>query len=497
MARRPITNPMEYVQAARRRWIWILIPTLVISALTVVIAHKLPKLYASSALIVVEQQRVPKNFVQSTVSSNVAQRLENIEEQILSRTQLSQIIQRYGLYQHQSLTADGQVTLMLADITVTPIIDTNQRDADVSAFRIAYQGPDPVLAQEVTRDLSNLFISENLKSRAAQALGTESFIDGQVQQASQTLQTLQGQLRDLKSQYMGSLPEQQGANLQVLSQLQTVLQADADDLARAQQQKTYLTSMAEAVNSANPAALLAASGQPSPAEQQLTKAKSDLAIAQQMYTPEHPAVIRLQAQVAALEKQVAAEKAAAAPSPASASSKAAKATGSPKLTPQVQSQITVLDEEIAQRLQEQKDTRAKIATIQSRIERLPEVEEKLSNLQNAYTVAKTNYTSLLEKKSAAATGAAMEQQAEGEEFKLVDPANLPQKPVSPNIVRIELMGVTGALLIGLGFAFVMEMRDAVVRNEADVTYYTELPMLAALPRLRQLAPAALGRVKRG
>lgn len=497
MARRPITNPMEYLQAVRRRWVWILTPVVIISVLTAVIAHKLPKLYASSALIVVEQQRVPKNFVQATVSSNVAQRLEYIEEQILSRTQLSQIIQRYGLYQRKGLTADGQVTQMLTDITVTPIIDPNQRDADVSAFRVAYQGPDPVLAQEVTRDLSNLFISENLKSRAAQALGTESFIDGQVQQASQTLQTLQGQLRDLKSQYMGSLPEQQGANLQVLSQLQTVLQADADDLARAQQQKTYLTSMAEAVSSANPAALQAASGQPTPAEQQLTKAKSDLAVAQQMYTPQHPAVIRLEAQVAALQKQVDAEKAAAAASPAPPPAKVAKSAGAPKLNPQVQSQITVLDEEIAQRLQEQKDTRAKIAAINSRIERLPEVEEKLSNLQNAYTVAKTNYTSLLEKKSAAATGAAMEQQAEGEEFRLVDPANLPQKPVSPNIPRIEMMGALGGIMAGLGLGFVLEMRDAVVRNEADVIYYTELPMLAALPRLRQLAPAALARAKRG
>lgn len=497
MARRPITNPIEYLQAARRRCVWILAPTVVISALTVVVARKLPKLFESSALIVVEQQRVPKNFVQSTVSSNVAQRLEYIEEQILSRTELSQIIQRYGLYQHQGLTTDAQVTQMLTDITITPIIDPNQHDADVSAFRIAYQGPDPVLAQEVTRDLSNLFITENLKSRAAQALGTESFIDGQVQQASLTLQTLQTQLRDLKSQYMGSLPEQQGANLQVLGQLQTVLQADADDLARAQQQKTYLTSLAEAVSNAGPAAALAANGQPTPAEQQLTKAKSDLAIAQQMYTPEHPAVIRLQAQVAALQKQVDAEKAAASASPKPASTKSAKSADTPKLSPQVQSQITVLDQEIKQRLQDQKDAKAKIAAIQSRIERLPEVEEKLSNLQNAYTVAKANYTTLLEKKSAAATGAAMEQQAEGEEFRLVDPANLPQKPVSPNIPRIELMGVLGALLVGVGLAFLMEMRDAVVRNEADVTYYTESPMLAALPRLRQLASPVLARAKRG
>ncbi|HVA62667.1 MAG TPA: hypothetical protein VNF74_02995 [Terriglobales bacterium] len=504
MARRPITNPLEYLQAAGRRWIWIVVPTIAISAATVLIARKLPKVFSSSALILVEEQKVPTDFVKPTVSSNVAQRLESIEQQILSRTQLSQIIKKYGLYRGQGLTEDQQVTQMVADITVVPIASGNPEAAHVTAFRIAYQGRDPVLVQQVAGDLSNLFISENLKSRAQQAQGTEGFIDSQLSQATQNLQSLEAQLKQLKSTYMGSLPEQQSANLQVLGQLQTVMQADSDDLARAQQQKTYLISLGQAVAQIGPQAANGTAAPPSSqAELDLRKAKSNLAVAEQIYKPDYPDVIRLQAQVRALTARAAEEQkekkapASAATASAMASNQAGTKNPTKKksdsalggLPPQEAGQIAAIDQEIQQRTQDQKGTQAKIAALQARIERLPEVEEKLSNLQNAYDVAKANYTSLLELKERAAMGAAMEQQAEGEEFRIVDPANLPQKPMSPDLARIDMMGCLAGLLVGLGLAGVLEMRDAVVRNEADVAYYTQMPMLAVLPLLPKAALA--------
>ena len=121
------------------------------------------------------------------------------------------------------------------------------------------------------------------------------------------------------------------------------------------------------------------------------------------------------------------------------------------------------------------------------------MEEKLSNLQNNYDVAKANYTALLEKKSAAATAAAMEQQAEGEEFRIVDPANLPELPSSPQMMRIDLIGGVAGVMLGLGLGFLMEMRDPVVRCEADVAFYTQAPVLVALPAFPASALAAPGR----
>lgn len=245
MARRPITNPMEYLQILRRRWIWILAPAVLISVGTAGVARKLPRLYTSESLILVEQQKVPADFVKPTVSSNVASRLESLEEQILSRTQLSAIIQKFGLYGGHGLTEDEQVTQMATDIAVTPIyVGTADRMTDqVSAIKVAYQGPDPVLAQQVTRELTTLFTEENMKSRSQQAIGTEGFVDNELTQATQQLQDLENQLRVVRATYMGSLPEQQGANLQLMGQLTATLQADTESLAQLESQKKSFASM--------------------------------------------------------------------------------------------------------------------------------------------------------------------------------------------------------------------------------------------------------------
>src|SRR6185437_14750882 len=475
MARRPITNPLEYLGMARRRWVWILVPLLVIAGLTAAIARKLPKTYTSTSLILVEPQKVPADFVKPTVSGDVALRLESIEEQILSRTELTKLIKKYGLYLGKRLTEDGQVSAMLSDVQVDPVMDPSHPERPtMTAFRISYSGNDPAVAQQVTAELANEFITGNLNSRAQQAVGTETFIDGALQQASQNLQTLQTQLKDLKNAYMGSLPEQQQANLTVLGQLQTEQQDNSDALARAQQQKTYLNSLTSAVASLAPPA---ATKMSSPLEVQLRQSQAELATAERLYTPVHPDVVRLKAQVAALTQQVDEQKAADA-----AAAKTA-ADAKPAEAPQVQGQIAVIDQEIKQRTQDQKTVQAKIAALNLRIERLPEVEEKLSNLQNAYDVAKANYTALLEKKQAANMGAAMEQQAEGEEFRIMDPANLPQKPTSPNLLEIDGMGAVAGLLLGLGLAWMAEARDGVVRLEADVLFYTQVPMLAIVPQL--------------
>ncbi|MGH9475597.1 MAG: GumC family protein [Terriglobales bacterium] len=487
MARRPITNPAEYLQIARRRWAWILIPAVLIAAATAGVIHRLPRLYKSSSLILIEPQRVPTDMVQPTVSGSVLDRLEFIQEQILSRTQLSEIIQRFGLYRNMGLTPEGEVEKMRSDISVLPA-DSSATRAQIPAFQIMYEGPDQVQAQQVTQELSTLFISENLKTRSQQAQGTEQFISSQVAQASAVLQDLENQLRALKSQYMGSLPQQQSANLQVLGQLQTVLQADDDAIARAQQQKVYLTSLAQAAAKMGPGTTTAAGG-PTPLEQQLSAANTSLATAEQMYTPQYPEVISLKAQVAALTKQVAAQAASAA---ALAGATKAKAIpdgkgllpGEEKLPPEVRSQLIALNQEITHRQKDELDTAAKISQMQARVEKLPEVEEKLTNVQNAYDVAKANYTNLLQKQQAAQTGAAMEQQAEGEEFKIVDPANLPLKPSSPNVTQILALGCLGGLVVGLALGYWAELRDAVVRGETDVAFYVPVPMLAVVPQLR-------------
>lgn len=454
----------------RRKW-WLLIPALVVSCLTVLIVHHMPRMYQSETMILVEPQKVPADFVKPTVSSDIASRLQAISEVILSRTRLAQIIQKYGLYpeEQKKLTQTQLVDRMRKDIDVTTIVDTNERDPKIGGFRITYTGPDPVLVQQVTRELASLFIQENVQTRAQQALGTKNFIDSEVQKATQQLQQDENELRNLKLQYMGSLPEQEGANLQELGQLQTMLQTNSDAIARAEQQKTYLTSLMQAVTQP-----VSAEAAPSPLAAQLQQKEVDLATAEKKYQPDYPDVIQLKTEVAALRAQIR----------ASAKGPVTKASNGASIA-QMRGEIHQLDQEISQRKQTQTQIEARIHSMQSRVERLPEVEEKLAGVQREYTTAKENYVSLLQKQDAAAMAAAMEQQAEGEEFRLVDPANLPQVPVTPNVPKLDLLGVMAGLTLGGVLAFAVEMADSSVRNERDLEHYLGSVPLALIPELME------------
>ena len=469
--RRAPGSVYDFVNLALRRKWWLLIPAVVISCLTVLIVHHLPRMYQSETMILVEPQKVPADFVKPTVSSDIASRLQAISEVILSRTRLAQIIQKYGLYpeEHGKLTETQLVERMRKDIDVTTIVDTNERDPKIGGFRITYTGPDPELVQQVTRELASLFIQENVQTRAQQALGTKNFIDSEVQKATQQLQQDENELRNLKLQYMGSLPEQEGANLQELGQLQTMLQTNSDAIARAEQQKTYLSSLIQAVSQP-----VAAEAAPSPLATELQHEEVALAAAEKRYQPDYPDVIRLKGEVAALRAQIR----------TSAKGPVAKASNGASVA-QMQGQIRSLDQEIAQRQKTQKQIEDRIHGMQARVERLPEVEEKLAGVQREYDTAKENYVSLLQKQDAAAMAAAMEQQAEGEEFRLVDPANLPQVPVTPNVPKLDLLGVMGGLTLGGVLAFAVEMADSSVRNERDLEHYLGSVPLALIPELTE------------
>jgi len=326
-----------------------------------------------------------------------------------------------------------------------------------------------VLVQQVTRELASLFIQENVQTRAQQALGTKNFIDSEVQKATQQLQQDENELRNLKLQYMGSLPEQEGANLQELGQLQTMLQTNSDAIARAEQQKTYLASLMQAVTQP-----VSAEAAPSPLAAQLQQKEVDLATAEKKYQPDYPDVIQLKTEVAALRAQIR----------ASAKGPVAKAPNGASIA-QMKGEIHQLDQEISQRKQKQTQIEARIHSMQTRVERLPEVEEKLAGVQREYSTAKENYVSLLQKQDAAAMAAAMEQQAEGEEFRLVDPANLPQVPVTPNVPKLDLLGVMAGVTLGGVLAFAVEMADSSVRNERDLEHYLGSVPLALIPELME------------
>lgn len=471
---RPPSGVADYLDIARRRWPWVLIPALLIAGTGIAVVRHLPKLYQSEALILVEAQKVPTDFVKPTVNENVDELLQEISEEILSRTRLLAIIQNYGLYPRLRgvLTERQLAARMRQDITVkniTSAADPGQ-NREGGAFQIAYQGTTPQQAQAVTRDLAGLFITENLAVRQRQAQGTVEFITAELQRAQRQLQSESAQLETVEKQYMGALPEQEASNLQQLSAEQTALEAAEQQAARDQQQKTYLQSLLAAMQSA-PA--LATSPQTSPLAAQLQAAQVQLAMAEQVDRPNHPDVIRLKHEVAALQAALTADPAPkTAPGPAGMSEQ------------QIRGELQTLDADAAWQQRQQKRITAKIAQLRAVVAMTPAVGQRLAAVQRNYKIATDNYESLLKKRDAAQMAAAMEAQADGEEFRVVDPANLPQRPDKPAVAKLSLLAVVFGLLAGVGLGLAREYADPVIRSERDVEYYLGAAVLAQVPLVR-------------
>ena len=222
-----LSQTLNYLWSAavRRRW-WIVLPTCILALATVVVSMFLPNRYRSEATILVEPQKVPERYVVSNTTEDIADALQAMTQTVLSRTQLLQAIDEFGLYskERNRLAPEQLVELMRTQIEIEPMAKETPKGRQVNAFRISFTGDDASVAQQVTSRLTSMFIEENVKSREEQSTGTTHFLQDQLETAHAELEARGQKLRDFKMQYLGELPEEQQGNLGILSGLQGQLQ---------------------------------------------------------------------------------------------------------------------------------------------------------------------------------------------------------------------------------------------------------------------------------
>src|SRR5215475_11584446 len=204
----------------------------------------LPNRYTSTATLLVVEQQIPQRYVVPNSETDITAALEAMKQQVLSRTQLLRMINDFGLYpkKRAHLAPEELVALMSSNIKVEP---TNQgpranNSKGFDAFRISFTTENAMLAQQVTNNLTSLFIHEYLRTGAEQATNTTNFLHQQVEEKGKLLQVQEERLRDFKLQHVGELPEQQTGNLGILTGLQTQLTNTMSSLERAQQQRAFL-----------------------------------------------------------------------------------------------------------------------------------------------------------------------------------------------------------------------------------------------------------------
>jgi polysaccharide biosynthesis transport protein len=470
--------------AARRRWD-LLGPLFALGLLGCVMALVWPVRYRSEALILIEQQKVPEQYVTPNVVANIEDRLQSMTEQILSRTRLQHLIEQFNLYPRQraSMTPSEIVEMMRKDITIEPQKGST-RTGELTAFRIAYIAPDSHIAQQIVNELTSLFIDDNLRARDQQSSSTTQFLENQLTEARQHLDETEQRLREYKMQYLGELPEQEQSNLQILSSLEAQLNSSSAELDRLEQDKTYLESMNAGYKSLGPAAI--ASPHPGDAQPEtIPELKAKLAGLQAKYTDRYPEVIRTKEEITRLQAiQQQQPKWGEEIDPAKSGGREA-ATADPAQPGliEIDSRLKAVRVDIENRRKEVNSLRQRIQSAQAHLNMTPVREQQLAEVSRDYDNAKNQYQSLLQKESQSALATNLEKRQEGEQFHIIDPASLPEKPVEPNRAEISLGGWLLGLMAGIGLTAMKEVTDTRLHGEADVRKVSPLPILVSVSDL--------------
>jgi polysaccharide chain length determinant protein (PEP-CTERM system associated) len=480
----------QYWALARRRYWQFIIPLFLGWAAVFALSWLLPAVYRSGTLILVEQPRVPQQYVVPVVSSDLQQRLNSITQQILSRTRLEGIITKLDLYAADRAykTPDDLVERMRRDIEVELVRSTG--DKEVTAFNVYYSSRDPHLAQRVTSELTSLFITENLETRQQQAEQTTQFLQSQLDDARKSLSEQEERLRRYKDQYLGELPGQLQSNMQILSGLQSQLQAEQDALGRAKQQNTYLQSLLAQYATLQTSVSAANGSIGLPAiDQELERLRAQLADLSAHYTERHPDVRKVKEQIAnaeSIREKMKAGLAARASGPQPPQNQSTGATDyadrrETAAVLEVRSQLEANQLEIANRQRAMKDLEAKIAEYQGRLNRTPVREQQLADITRDYDQSRTNYESLLAKKNQSELATALEKEQQGETFRVIDPPSLPTKPYSPDRFKIACLGLFVGLVLGLAGAGASEFTDDRIYKEAEIKNLVPADVLIELP----------------
>lgn len=478
-------NPEDLLAIAwRRRWV-LVFPPLLIAIASFAVSGILPKQYRSETLIRVVPQRVPESYVRSTVRTRIEERLPSIGQQILSRTQLERVMLDLNLYPEERRTngIDAVLDQMRADVTVDLV--------QPESFRVSYVASDPQIAQMVTERLASFFIQENLRDREAFAEATSGFLEAQLEDARRRLVEQEKKLEAYRLRYTGELPSQLESNLQVLNNTEMQVQATVESINRDRDRRLVLERLAqelerddqaEGSRAADPRPDAPGSQMPGASlDAPLHAARASLLALQARLTPEHPDVLAAMRAVRDLEAQAeeAAQRAPAARPRAPTPADIARVNR----RRDVRAEIENLDRQLANKQAEEQRLRRTIALSHRRVEAAPTRESELIALTRDYDTLKGVYTSLLSKKEEAKISENLERREIGEQFKIIDSAQIRQKPFRPDRVQLTLFGLLAGVLLGVGLTALLEHLDATFRTDEDVMSTLALPVLAMIPTM--------------
>jgi polysaccharide chain length determinant protein (PEP-CTERM system associated) len=418
-------------------------------------------------------------------------RLQAIAQQIMSRTRLERIIEEFNLY------SDERRTVVMQDIVDRMRLEIKTAVVQGDAFKVSYQGSDARTVQRVTAAIASLFIEESLRDRSVLAEGTSQFLEVQLADARRRLIEQEKKLEAYRLRFSGQLPTQLEANIQALQNTQLQIQATLDSINRDRDQQLTLQRLLTELESGSgdAGAPLPVVASQSAAQvdtiatgstaQQLEAAKALLVSLQQRYKPDYPDIPRVQRLIQDLEQRLDAEMLAQPVSVAGPDTGLSlKEQTRRKRIEDTEVQLRQVEQRIVVAQANEGKLRSRAVDLQTKIDQVPARESEMIEITRDYEVLQSVYTGLLAKKEDSNISANLERRQIGEQFKLLDPAQMSERPFSPNRPLITAMGVGGGLLIGLLITALLEYRDTSFKTDAEVASLLALPVLAVVPLMR-------------
>lgn len=446
----------------RRKW-GLILPACALFWLAVAVAFLLPSIYRSQATILIEEQEIPTNLVQTMVTSYAEQRLQNIYQRIVSTQHLLEIIKKFSLYPElqDKVTPDEIAAKMKKDVILdfvkADIIDpkTGRPSAATIAFTLAYQGKNPEQTQKVTSALTSFFLEENLKDRAKKASAASGFLQDEANRVKEAMAETDAKIASFKEQHFNELPELLQVNMQTLQNIEAGNDRLNEQIRTLREREGYLE------------AQLASLPKQSIQNNRLEELQLKLANLKTRYSDQYPDVIAVKAEIEKLSSQ--------------SGGKTGKSDNPAYVT--LTAQLASARSEIAslgRMIQENEQKRVKYRSL---IEATPRVEESYKAMINERENQLRKYNELMQKHMEAQVSEGMEKDQYGGRFTVVEPAQFPEKPVKPNRLAIMLIGIVLGVGAGVGTAALMEFSDQTVRNAEQLALATSFPVLTVIPEI--------------
>jgi len=518
----------DYLAAFRRRKGLILTVAGIVFLIGLVTAFVWPPTYQSASTILIEEQEIPSELIQSTVTSYAAQRIQVISQRVMARGNLMEIVEKYNLYEKERRRYTTEEVLMAMredigiDMITAEVMDprTGRPGVATIAFSLGFKSDSPQQAQKVASELTTLYLNENLKSRTEKAAETYDFLTAEANRLNDEIARLEEQLSAFKERNLYTLPESRDLNTMSLQRAENEL-ADIDTkiqtleerriylggqlplldpydtgdimspVARLDALRTEYISLASRYSPDHPdvtrikreiEALERDTGDyasPDDLRAQLEILRQELATAEQTYTQDHPDVKRLNRQIAALESEI--------QNPRPAKEKSAPINADNPAYVNLQTQLQAADSELRSLRTRRVKALDKIAEYEERLLLTPKIEQEYRMIARDLEQTSARYQATKAKQMTAEIGQEMEKERKGEKFTLIDPAVLPEEPISPNRPAIIFLSLVLALGAGVGSAAVAESMSDAVRGAKGVAAILHTAPLAVIPYLPNTA----------